>query len=63
MVAVGDYPADAFQPRPLPAVRYLERYLIVYTDGLALAALLIVRPIGSLDEGFKRKRYCRIHGI
>ena len=40
------------KPHPRPALRYLERYLVVDADRLALAALLIVRPIGSAQRCF-----------
>ena len=49
MIAVGNDAADAFKPRPCPALWNLERDLVVYADRLALAALLIVRPIGSAE--------------
>ena len=50
--ARSDFGTKNPETHPLPALRNLERNLIVDADRLAVAALLIVRPIGT-ENGIK----------
>jgi len=47
---IRSYCYRRLESAPLPALRNLERDLVVDADRLALAALLIVPPIGSWDK-------------